>query len=95
MLVVFLGYKILILIFIRVLWKILCRNEIMVLLVSAHFPYRVKMKSFQKFFSKLEKNCSSNCGQVVQLNDLLPGFLLSMSFCKRMGNTVFFIVLCQ
>ena len=55
MLVVFSGYKILILIFFRVLWKILCRNEIMVLLVSAHFPYRVKMKSFQKFFSKLEK----------------------------------------
>ena len=53
------------------------------------------MKSFQKVFSKLEKNCSSTCGQVVQLNDFLPGFLLSMSFCRRMGNTVFFIVLCQ
>ena len=95
MLVVFLGYKILILIFFRVLRKILCRNEIMVFLGSAHFPCRVKMKSFQKVFSKLEKNCSSNCGQVVQLNDFLPGFLLSMSFCRRMGNTVFFILLYQ
>ena len=55
MLVVFLGYKILILIFFRVLRKILCRNEIMVFLGSAHFPYRARMKSFQNVFSKLEK----------------------------------------
>ena len=74
MLVVFLGYKILILIFFRVLWKILYRNEIMVFLGSVHFPYRVKMKSFQNVSSKLEKSCSSNCGQVVQLNDFYLGF---------------------
>ena len=55
MLVIFLGYKILILVFFKVLRKILCRNEIMVFLESAHFPYRVKMKNFQKVFSKLEK----------------------------------------
>ena len=73
----------------------MCRNEIMVFLGSVHFPYRVKMKSFQKVFSKLEKICSSNCDQVVQLNDFLSGFLLSMFFCRRMGSTVFFIVLCQ
>ena len=48
------------------------------------------MKSFQKVFSKLEKNCSLNCDQVVQLNDFLPVFLLSMSLCRRMGNIVFF-----
>ena len=30
MLVVFLGYKILILVFFRVFWKVLCRNEILV-----------------------------------------------------------------
>ena len=95
MLVVFLWHKILILIFFSVLWKILCRNEIMVFLGFAHFPDRVNMKSFQKVFSKLENNCSSNGGQVVQLNDFLPGFLLSMSFCRRMGNTVIFIVLCK
>ena len=69
MLVVFLGYKILILIFFRVFRKILCRNEILVFWGSAHFPYRVKMKNFRKVFNKLEKNCSSNCDQVVQLND--------------------------
>ena len=32
MLVVFLGYKILILVFFRVFWKVLCRNEILVFL---------------------------------------------------------------
>ena len=32
MLVVFLGYKILILVFFRVVWKVLCRNEILVFL---------------------------------------------------------------
>ena len=95
MLAVFLGYKILILVFFRVLRKILLKQEIMVFLGSAHFPYRVKMKSFQKVFSKLEKNCLSNCDQAVQLNDFLPGFLSSMSFCRRLGNSVFFIVLCQ
>ena len=55
MLVVFLGYKILILVFFKVLRKILCRNEIMIFLGSAHFLYRVKIKSFQNVFSKLEK----------------------------------------
>ena len=30
MLVIFLGYKILILVFFRVFWKVLCRNEILV-----------------------------------------------------------------
>ena len=73
----------------------MCRNEITVFLGSAHFPYRVKMKSFQKVFSKLVKNCSLNCDQVVQLNDFLPGLLLSMSFCRRMGNIVFLVMLCQ
>ena len=32
MLVVFFGYKILILVFFRVFWKVLCRNEILVFL---------------------------------------------------------------
>ena len=32
MLVVFLGYKILILVFFRVFWEVLCRNEILVFL---------------------------------------------------------------
>ena len=32
MLVVFLGYKILILVFFRVFWKVLCRNQILVFL---------------------------------------------------------------
>ena len=32
MLVVFLGYKMLILVFFRVFWKVLCRNEILVFL---------------------------------------------------------------
>ena len=32
MLVVFLGHKILILVFFRVFWKVLCRNEILVFL---------------------------------------------------------------
>ena len=53
MLIVFLGYKILILVLFRVFWKILCRNEILVFLGSAHFPYRVKMRSFRKFSVKL------------------------------------------
>ena len=95
MIVVFLGYKILILIFFKRPPENFVQNKIMVFLGSAHFPYGVKMKSFQKVSSKLEKNCSSNCGQVVQLDDFLPGFLLSMSFCRWMGNIVFFIVLCQ
>ena len=37
----------------RVFWKILCRNEILVFLGSAHFPYRVKMRSFQNVFNKI------------------------------------------
>ena len=41
-----------ILVFFGVLWKILCRSEILVFLESAHFPYRVKMRSFQNVFSK-------------------------------------------
>ena len=48
----FLGYKILSLVFFRVFWKIFCRNEILVVLGSAHFPYRVKT-SFQKFFGNI------------------------------------------
>ena len=43
MLVVFLRYKILILVFFRVFW----------ILGSAHFPYRVKMINFQQVFSKI------------------------------------------
>ena len=40
----------------RVFQKILCRHEILgYFFESAHFPYRVKMKSFQKVFSKLDK----------------------------------------
>ena len=31
----------------------MCRNEILVFLGSAHFPYRVKMRSFQNVFSKI------------------------------------------
>ena len=37
----------------RVSLKVLCRNEILVFLGSAHFPCRVKMRSFQKIFSKI------------------------------------------
>ena len=39
----------------RVFWKALCRNEILVFLWSAHFPYRdrVKMRSFQEVFSEI------------------------------------------
>ena len=37
----------------RVFWKVLCRNEILVFLGSAQLPYRVKMRSFQKVFSKI------------------------------------------
>ena len=35
---------------------------------STHFPYQVKTKSYQKVFGKLEKYCSSNCDQVLQVN---------------------------
>ena len=52
------------------------------------------MESFRKVFSELGKSCSSNREQVVQLHDFLPVFLSSMCFCRRMGNSVFF-VLCQ
>ena len=48
----FLGYKILILVFLGVFWKISSTNEILVFFGSAHFPYRVKMRSFQKFSEK-------------------------------------------
>ena len=75
MLVVFLGSKILIFIFFRAFWKILCRNEILVFLGSAHFPYRVKMKSFLKVFSKLDKIVRQTVMEVVQLTEFLPGFL--------------------
>ena len=47
MLVVFFRYKILDSGIFRVFWKVLCRNEILIFLGSAHFPYRVKMRSFQ------------------------------------------------
>ena len=51
---IFQGIKFLILVFFfRVFWKVLCKNELMVFLGSAHFPYRVKMRSFQKFSSKI------------------------------------------
>ena len=53
MLVVFLEYKILILIFFRVYWKFFCKNEIQVFYRSAHFPYSVNMRSFQNVFSKI------------------------------------------
>ena len=94
MLVVFLGYKILILVFLGSQPEVCAETKFSYFLGSAHFPYRVKMKSFRKVFSELRKNCSSNCEQVVQLNDFLPMFLSSMSFCRRMRNAVFF-VFCQ
>ena len=54
MLVIFSGYKILILVFFRVFSvDILCRNEILVFLGCVHFPCRVKMRSFQKVFSNI------------------------------------------
>ena len=89
MLVVFLGYKILILVFSGSQPEVCVEMKFWYFLRSAHFPYHVKMKSFQKIFSELGKNCSSNCEQVVQLNDFLPMFLSSMSFCKRMRNSAF------
>ena len=45
----------------------MCRNEILVFLMSAHFPCRVKMRSFQKIFSKnlyFLGYCASNLGTV-------------------------------
>ena len=37
-----------------VFWKVLCRNEILVFLGSAHFPYRVKIDEVTKnFLSKI------------------------------------------
>ena len=50
---IFQGIKFLILVFFRVFWKVLCRNEILVFLGSAPFPYRVKVSSFQKVLSKI------------------------------------------
>ena len=95
MLVVFLGYKILILVFFRVSARKICAEmKFWYFLGSTHFAYRVKMKSFRKVFSELGKSCSSNCEQVVQLNDFLRVFLSSMCFCRGRGNAVFF-VLCQ
>ena len=49
MLVVFLGYKILILVFFRVFWKVLCRNEIMVFL-GLPFSISSKNEKFPKSF---------------------------------------------
>ena len=51
------------------------------------------MKCFQKVFSKLEKKSSSNCDQVVQLNDFSPGFLSSMSFADG-WETQYFLLRC-
>ena len=64
----------------------------MVFLGSAHFPYRVKMNSFQKVFSKVEKNCSSNCSQVVQLNDFYLGFYCACLFAGRWETQYFYCV---
>ena len=77
MLVVFLGYNILIL----VSWKVLCRNEILIFLGSAHFPCQVKMRSFQKIFSKnlyLLGYCASNLGT-------LQGFKIKLSMSILLG----------
>ena len=50
------------------------------------------MKSFRKVFSELEKICSSDCEQVVQLNDFFTHVLSSMSFWRQMRRSVFFCV---
>ena len=50
---IFQGIKFLILVFFRVFWNVLCRNEVLIFLGSAHFTYRVKMRSFQNVFSKI------------------------------------------
>ena len=46
MLVVFLGYKILILVFLESQQEVCAEMKFWYFLGSAHFPYRVKMKSF-------------------------------------------------
>ena len=50
---------------------------------SAHFPYRVKMKSFRKVFNELGKSCLSNCEQLVQKSDFLPMFYQACLFGGR------------
>ena len=53
MLVVFLGYKILILVFFKGLLESFVQKWNSGIFGSARFPYRVKMRSFQKVFSKI------------------------------------------
>ena len=62
---------------------------------SANFPYRVKTKSFQNGFSKMEKIVPQTVIRLFKLADFLPWFLWSISFCSRMGNSVLFWVLRQ
>ena len=47
------------------------------------------MKSFRKVFSELGKICSSNCEQVVQLNDFLPMFYQACLFGDRYESQYF------
>ena len=53
--VVFLGYKILILVFLGSSGKFCAEMKFWYILGSTHFPYRVKMKNSRKAFSKLDK----------------------------------------
>ena len=72
MLVIFLGYKILILAFLGSSGKFCAKMKFWYLSGSAHFPYRVKMKSFRKVFDKIVRQIVI---RLFKLADFLPGFI--------------------
>ena len=53
------------------------------------------MKSFRRVFSKLDKIVRQTVIRLFKLIDFLLGFIQSMSFSRRTGNSVFFRVLGQ
>ena len=75
MLVVFLGHKILILVFFRVFWKFLCKNEILVSFRVCSFSISSKNESFQKVFSKLDKIVLQTVNRLFKLTDFLSRFI--------------------
>ena len=83
MLIVFLGYNILILVFLRSPGKFCA--EILVFLGSAHFPCQVKMRSFQKFsvkfvfFRVLRQQFGYFTGLFNQTLSILLGFSRNVS----------------
>ena len=74
MLVVFLGYKILILVFLGSSGKFRAEMNFWYFLGSAHFPYRAKLKSFLNIFSKLDKIVRQTLIRLFKLTDFFPGF---------------------